>query len=359
VAYRLTLRQFAELSHRTLQRPRMNAARVVTVTASVVLLAGVALLAASGVWLVQYEFPFITIPFGLAALGLAFALRPRFGRLDPMADVLSRDQAAALFQLVDEVAAAIGAPAPEVIAVDEKFNAYATSVGVRRRRVLCIGLPLWGVLQPQERVALLGHELGHFVNGDVRRQLLTQPAFTMLGSAADLIRPVDTGMNGIGEMLAAAVQAFAARMLFGMHLLLVWTGLRDAQRAEYLADELAATAAGSGAVADLMDASLIRDVIEMVVRREARAGRGLAGWHTAIAETRAASAGRRPLLRQLSIRDQTSLFSSHPPAGLRIQMVNARLFREPKVALTPLRSERIDTELAKHIQRAERNLGLG
>jgi heat shock protein HtpX len=358
VAYRLTLRQHAELSARTLERPRVSAARILTVTASVLLLAITALLAAIGVWLVLYQFPFITIPFGLAALGLAFALRPRFGRLDPSVEVLSRDQAAALFQLVDEVAAAIGAPTPDIVAVGERFNAYATSVGVRRRRMLCLGLPLWGVLRPQERVALLGHELGHFVNGDVRRSLLTQPALTMLGSAADLIRPVPTGRTGIIEMLAAAVQAFAARLLFAMHLLLVWTGQRDAQRAEYLADDLAATAAGSGAVTDLMDALLASDVIEMIVRREARAGRGLPAWRTAVAEARAAGTDRRPLVRQLSIRDEVSLFASHPPAGLRLRMVNDRAWRDPAVTLTESRADQIDAALAKHYRRVQRDLAL-
>jgi heat shock protein HtpX len=359
VAYRLTHRQFADLSHRTLDRPRVSVARVVTVTASVLLLAGVAALAALGVWLVLYDFPKLTIVLGIPALALAVALRPRFGRLESSVNVLSRDDAPALFRLVDDVAAAIGAPAPDVVAVNESFNAYATAVGIRRRRVLCLGLPLWGVLSPQERVALLGHELGHFVNGDVRRGLLTQLAFTMLGSAADLFRPVDTGRSGIMDMLVGVIQAMAARVLLGMHLLLVWTGLRDAQRAEYLADEMAATAAGSGAVTDFMDALLAIEVIEMVVRREARAGHGPAGWRAAVAEARAAGTAKRPLLRQLSIRDEVSLFSSHPPAGLRGRMVTDRARREPAVTLTASHAERIDTELDKHYQRAQRHLRLG
>ncbi|MBX6358080.1 MAG: M48 family metallopeptidase, partial [Micromonosporaceae bacterium] len=200
VAYRLTRRQYAELSGRTLDRPRASLARVVTVTVSVLLLAGVAALAALGVWLVLYDFPKLTIVPGVALLALVLVLRPRFGRLDRSARVLSRTEAPELFRLVDSVAAAVKAPAPDVVAVDESFSAYAAAVGIRRRRVLCLGLPLWGALHAQERVALLGHELGHFVNGDVRRGLLTQPAFTMLGSAADVVRPVDTVRSGVLDM---------------------------------------------------------------------------------------------------------------------------------------------------------------
>ncbi|GLI00001.1 M48 family metallopeptidase [Phytohabitans aurantiacus] len=326
-------------------------------TASLLLLTGVALLVAFGLWLVFYNFPQLTILFGLIALALAFTLRPRLGRLDPTVDVLSRDRAPTLFALVDQVTAAIGAPTPHIIAVDETVGAYTTSIGIRRRRVLCLGLPLWAVLQRQQRVALLGHELGHFVNGDLRRGLLTQPAYTMLGTTADLIRPVDTVNGGIAEMIVAVAQSIAARTLYVLHLLLVWTGQRDAQRAEYLADELAASTAGSTAVADLMDTLLAAETIDMVIRREARAGRGLANWRTALAEARTATT-QLPLLRQLSIRDETSLFASHPPTGLRARMATTRPHHEPTVTLTAAHAEQIDIELTKHYQRLQRNLSM-
>lgn len=366
LAYRLTRQQFTDLAGRTLTRPRLSAARMVTVAASILLLTGVLALAVGGAWLLAiWTFPSIVL--GTAMLGLAAAVRPRLGRVDPDIEVLSRDQAPALFRLIEEVAAAVDAPVPHIVAVGRQFNAYATSVGLRRRRVLCLGLPLWGALNPQERIALLGHELGHFVNGDVRRGLLTQPALTMLGSMADLVRPVDTislGEQGgavgaigtVSETLANAFQWVLARLLFGAHLVLVWIGLRDTQRAEYLADEMAAKAAGSAAAADLFDAFLAVEVIDMVVRREARAEQGAARWRAAADETRAAGASRLPLLRQLSIRDDVSLFASHPPAGLRARMVEGRQWRTPAVVLTETRAEQIDAELAKEYERARRDL---
>ncbi|MFD0740876.1 M48 family metallopeptidase [Phytohabitans flavus] len=218
LAYRLSRSQFDTLVADRLDRRGPGLARVVTIGISVLLLVLVALLAVFGVWLVVHDFPSLTIPFGLAALGLAATLRPRFGHLDASAEVLDRERAPALFELVDEVAAAVAAPAPDVVALDDGFNAYAGSVGLRRVRVLCIGLPAWGALPPQERVALLGHEMGHFVNGDVRRTLLTQPAFTMLGTAADLVRPVETAATGVerlGEMLVEGAAAAGAAALRG------------------------------------------------------------------------------------------------------------------------------------------------
>lgn len=227
--------------------------------------------------------------------------------------------------------------------------------------MLCLGLPLWGSLTAQERVALLGHELGHFVNGDPRRMLLTQPAFTMLGSAADLMRPVDTVSGGgivemIGEALGRAFQWTLSRLLFGAHLVLVSVALRDSQRAEYLADEMAARAAGSTATTSMLDAFLADESIALAVRRESRAGHGADRWRAAVTEARAAAAGRLPLLRQLSVRDGVSLFAAHPPAGLRRRMLEGRPWHDPKVVLTDARMERIDAELTRDYERVRRNM---
>ncbi|SDY15613.1 Zn-dependent protease with chaperone function [Micromonospora pattaloongensis] len=363
LAYRLTRQQFTALAQRPLEQGGLGPARIVTVTASVLLLAAVALLAAAGGWLlVAYRFPGLNMLVGIVALAVAFTLRPRFGRLDPELEVLTRERAPALFRLIDEVATVIGAPTPDIVALDEgRLNAYATCVGVRRRRVLCLGLPLWGSLPPQERVALLGHELGHFVNGDSRRLLLTQPAFTMLANAADLVRPVDTVRGAgllemVGALLAHVVQATMARLLFGAHLLLLWVALRDTQRAEYLADEMAARVAGSAAAASLSDSFLLADVIDMLVRRDARAGHGPARWRRTADEARAANAGQLPLLRQLSIRDDVSLFATHPPNGLRARMITERTWREPAVALTEPRAAQIDAELSREYERTRRAL---
>ncbi|MFC8301553.1 M48 family metalloprotease [Micromonospora orduensis] len=330
--------------------------------ASLLLLTAVLALAVTGGWLlVAFPFPNLAILPGAAMVGLAIVLRPRFGRLDPDLEVLSRDRAPELFGLIEEVATAIGAPAPDVVGVDNSINAYAGAVGLRRRKVLCLGLPLWGSITTGGRVALLGHELGHFVNGDPRRGLLTQPAFTMLGSAADLFRPVRTTVGaGLVEMLGDAIgrafQWVLSRVLFVAYLLLVTLALRDSQRAEYLADELSARAAGTTAATDLLDGQLATESLALAVRRESRAGHGPDRWRSALAQSREASADRLPLLRQLSIRDNASLFASHPPIGLRRRMLAERPWRDPLVVLTEARAERIDAELAREYERFRRTV---
>src|SRR6184192_2228243 len=288
LAYRLAQRQFTALAGRPVGRPGWSVARIVLLFAAVVLLAGTLACLAFGIYLIAYHFPtFLIIP-GTVLVLIAFALRPRFPRLDPYAEPLTRDQAPTLFGVVDRVAAAVGAPPPQVIAIDDGFNAWATACGIRRRRVLCLGLPLLGVLRPQERVALLGHELGHFVNGDIRRGPLTRVALSTLGELAELLRPTRRQPFSGGGLVNAVSELLARR---------------DAQRAEYLADELGARAGGSTACTTLTDILVAEDVVTMMIMREARLGRGPDGWRAAVDQAREALLPRLRGLRQLSVRE--------------------------------------------------------
>ncbi|MER7332095.1 MULTISPECIES: hypothetical protein [unclassified Micromonospora] len=64
------------------------------------------------------------------------------------------------------------------------------------------------------------------------------------------------------------------------------------------------------------------------------------------------------MLRQLSVRDEVSLFSSHPPVGLRRRrMLESRPAHEAAVVLTEDRMARIDAELAKERARVAREIG--
>ncbi|MFG3602122.1 M48 family metallopeptidase [Micromonospora chersina] len=360
LAARLTRQQYATLVGRPLASTGWGVADALTVGVSLLLLVGVLALAVTGVWLLfAYPFPNFAVVVGLALIGLAAALRPRFGRVPADVEVLTRAEAPELHALVEEVANRIGAPVPHVLGVNADVNAYAAAVGLRRRRLLCLGLPLWGALDGPARVALLGHELGHFVNGDVRRGPLTQPALTMLGSAADLFRPVP-GTHGaglvvlIGEWLGRMVSWTLSRVLFVGHLTLAATALRSSQRAEYLADEMSARAAGTTGATRLLDVMLRTESVALAVRQGARGGHGPEAWRAGTARSLAAAADRLPLLRQLSVREETSLFATHPPAGLRHRMLTARSWQDPAVVLTEARTERIDAELTRHYERAGR-----
>lgn len=364
VAYRLTRRQFTALVDKPLEPGPVTVARVVTLAAAALTLGVIAALTVAGLWLLLHDFPRPATILGAILLLALVYLRPRFGRLDPEFTELDRTTAPALFDLVERVCVATGAAMPDLIGVDGTVNAYSTTVGIRRRRVLCLGLPLWSVLDPQERVALVGHELGHFVNGDVRRGLLTQVAVRTLGQAAMLTAPGGGTRGGsiieiVADALAHVLQWTVSRLLFGVHLVILWVSQRDSQRAEYLADEFAARAAGAAAAERLCQVLTLHDSIDMVICREARAQHGPAAWRAAADEVRRQAAPSLKTREQLTCRDQASLFASHPPTGLRSSMLARRPNRSAAVVLTEQQLDRIDGEPAGIAARTGRDLAAG
>ncbi|MFI5492760.1 M48 family metalloprotease [Actinoplanes sp. NPDC051859] len=356
IAWRLTEGQFRTLTHRPLTPRSFTAARATILVVAVLLLLLVAAFAAGGLWLIAYDFPRLTILPGLALLGLAVALRPRFGGVASEVHVLTEEQAPELFALISRVATALGAPMPHIVGFDSGLGAYTTTIGLRRWRTLVLGVPLWTALDPQERVALVGHELGHFVNGDIRRLPLEHMALSTLAHLAHLTRPSRSGYDSIIDLLVGLVQGAVSRVILGLHLLVTWVGLRDSQRAEYLADDLAARAAGSRAAVGLLDSLLVTDALDTVLRREARAQRSGAAWHEAARQARTSQAEAIPLLRQLSRREEVSLFASHPPSGLRAAMLEQRPQHAAQVTLTESQSARIDDEIAIPTEQACRDL---
>src|SRR3954469_1210524 len=216
-AYRLTMRQFRELASgvtpfgaappggtvmsadsserstsslvASMARPRRwSGARLAVIGFALFFYALIAAMAVAGVALVLFRFPNLTLVPGVLLLLIAAYLVPQLGRVPRHAEVLTREQAPALYGLIDRMGVALGAPPPDLIGVEPWFNAQTTVVGLRRQRVLTLGLALWGALSPQQRVALIGHELAHFGNGDVRRGFVVSPAMTTLGRLSELFR---------------------------------------------------------------------------------------------------------------------------------------------------------------------------
>jgi heat shock protein HtpX len=361
-AFRLNAQQFAAVAKSEARRTP-DATRLVLGTVSLALFAAGAAMMIGGVLLIVREFPSLTIIPGALLVLIGIVLRPRFGRLDPLLHTITREDAPTLFSLIDRVVAAVESPHPHLVGVTSHFNASASAVGVRRRRLVEIGLPLWAALPPQQRVALLAHELGHFANRDVRRGLLTQPAFTTLGMLAVLTAPDPDEVDhaeGFGPWLVAlftyAVMWPISRGFLLGHLLLVWLGQRDGRRAEYLADDWMIDTAGSAGAGGMLDTLATMDAVAIMVARAARAGGDATAWRAAAEQARLEVAGDLATRRQLSISDGTSLFASHPPAGLRRRRVDNRPWRDPQVALMERESDQIDAELARHYTRVRRTV---
>lgn len=304
-------------------------------------------------------------PIWAAALiaAIAFAVgwlfRPRPFRLDDDQATVSRAEAPRLYALLDQIADALGTERVGTVVADVQANAWYTQVGWRRVPVVGIGLPLWFTLSSQERVALLAHELGHGRNGDLRSAWMVGQAETILDelTATFSEHPLDdfrhemAGHPGAGDqeayvnLVTRIVNATVGRLVRGYAWLLERTELRGSQRAEYLADRMAAEVAGSDAAARQLERLVLAASADRALEKALRFDRDaepLAAVRRAIAEIPRREVERRLRLSRLR---EARTDRTHPPTYLRAELIRARPVPTAAVVLGLDDSAGIDREL--------------
>jgi len=240
---------------------------------------------------------------------------------------------------------------PDIVALDDTVNAYWSVVTLRRRRVLAIGLPLLVVLEPSERVALIAHEVAHGRNGDVRRGLFVSSALNTLAEVYRLLVPGESALTytdlGIVDQVTRAVTWILARPVGWLYTLEIRLLLYDMQRAEYLADSLAAKVAGRDAVVALHEKLLLEPVIRHAVQRAThdRTDPGSV-CDVVAASVRGVPELERERRRRVAALERTRREATHPPTAMRIDVLESRAPTSPLVVLGDDESRAIDAELA-------------
>ncbi|MFF0010476.1 M48 family metallopeptidase [Streptomyces sp. NPDC005374] len=291
--------------------------------------------------------------FGLFLLALAWSLRPRLNRLSDDNRVLLRDDAPELYALVDEVAAALGTRGVDAVVVDARANAGVTHLGLRGR-LLTLGLPLWEVLSPQQRIALLGHELGHFTNGDTRHGMVVGTACRSLGTWHYYLLPVPNP-NTIQVVTNLACVPFRLLVMAVAALLDLLTA-QASQRGEYLADAAAARIGSTEGAVGLMDRLLVTDSIVITLRRESNARRMRGGsrvsahdsdglWEALAAYMDSIPASEHERQRRVGVLRGHSVDASHPPTHLRRRLLLDGMPLPASVTTDAEAAERIAGEL--------------
>lgn len=322
-------------------------------------------LVAGAAWLVVGVRSPVAYVSAAILLGAAFLGRPRLEY--PAADGihLRRDDAPVLFGVCDRVSATTGAPQVAIVTIVEDFNAYSGRVGLRRQANVTIGARWWAGVARDSRLATLGHEFGHFCNGDWTHQVVVSSALTTL----------EAWYHAFGDGLAAgglvgiveSAVGRAVRFVTGNWFWLIYVSLaRVGQRAEYLADAMAATVAGSDAEvqaeqdmlgAGSVDVSIASSVVSTLRTHPRHVPDEMLGIWAAVAD-RAASTPTSELDRRLraSKRAQTRVDDSHPPTWMRIEAVRSRPKQDPAVRVSDAEWASIDTELAAPMRAMERHV---
>ncbi|MFC1441422.1 M48 family metallopeptidase [Streptacidiphilus sp. N1-10] len=319
------------------------------------------------VWLLIPPAGFTARILGVILLAAAVILRPRLGsvrRLRKSGRVLDRTAAPALYAVTDRVAAHLGCSPAHLIIVNGRFNASYARIGLRRRSVLTLGLPLWETLTPQQRIALLGHEFGHSANGDSRRGLWIGTALQTLDGWRDVLAPadiqlprggLDATVHWIVRWALACVNWLVARLQRLLHRLT----LRSGRRAEYLADALAVRTAGSDAAIGLTLALTRLSSVQFVLNRRRgrvvspRRRRGEAPpvdstdlWEELREYLSSVPESERARQLRVSELEGSTSDSSHPPTYLRVAFLRQLPATEPTIVVEPEQWTAVDHELA-------------
>jgi heat shock protein HtpX len=189
---------------------------------------------------------------GIILASFTYMIVPRVYRLKE--PILDRQQYPAIYKVVDEAAALLGASPIDGIVIDQGYNAAYTASGFQRKKLLIIGLPLFASLSSEEKIAILAHEIGHHANRDITRSFFLGGVQRALGRLFIGLYP-ETDHSDVLAFLAKPLEwlrkgvAYLVLLLWYALGLAVW---RDSQRAEYYADYTAASVAGTRSAASAL-----------------------------------------------------------------------------------------------------------
>lgn len=288
--------------------------------------------------------------------------RPRRLRL-PDEGVLAGDEAPLLRALLAEVGAGLGTAPPRTIVLDEQLNAGVVDGGRRLGRVLVLGVPLWLSLPAQARVALLGHELGHFSSGDTRRTIWVHGALRILDAWTVLLRGrsgevldevwassslVAGSEVGFVHVLSRGVMWVFGAIPYLLGRLLLQVTYADSRGAEYGADVAAARLAGPAAAHEMLTRLRRIAGLEIALQRAAR---------DPSSDMLAAAGGYRPAPSAPLPDDRApSLTDTHPATDLRLSVIASLPGVSALVVLDDGRRRAIDAELEPRMRQLERRI---
>jgi Zn-dependent protease with chaperone function len=348
---RLGDRLVAELLAVERLEPRLTLGKVTAYAIAVLVYLLTLALFGGGVALAVLAYPnLFAMALAVVMVGTGILMRPRLGKR-PKEDVVNRSEAPRLYALADEIADALQIRRVDVIVVNREFNASWGVLGLRRTRVLTLGLPLIAVLEPQERVALIAHELAHARNGDATRGLLVGSSVDGLAALYWTLSPEDHGDTPGGpilDLIAKGLLWVVSRPVWLVLMLQLHLLLRDMQRAEYLADALAAGVAGTEAVVAAHEKLLLEHTIWATLQHAAGpSGADRKDVFADLAEAVLRVPDReRERRRRLARLEDARLGETHPPTGKRIEVLEGRPRAQPEVTLAEDGAEAIDAELA-------------
>ncbi len=289
----------------------------------------------------------LLVGLGVILAVVAVAVVPRPPRLDPQAVVVDVAEAPRFWELLGDIARAVGTTPPKLVVLDLEPTASVGNVGVRSRTVLSVGTPLWATLDGQERVGLLAHELGHLAHGDPRRgRLVALGTQTLVRWWVALLPPPSTRPGGPARWAENLTAAVFRWLVAGWLAVIARVQFPAVQRAELRSDRVAASVAGWEGYTRLLHhlryCGRLGHAVDLAVAR--RDGVDL---HASVVDSlRSLPPQEEERLRRLAAREPYDRRLTHPPVRIRLRAVDGMQDAGGAVVPDADRWAAIDAELA-------------
>lgn len=288
----------------------------------------------------------IGIPCWIVAYVIVRSALPRFGSYETPGVEITAEQQPELFSMVREVARKTSQRMPERIYMVPDANAMVYEkggfFGLLSTRVLCLGYPLFPILNVSELKSIIAHEFGHYSGGDTS---LGPWIHTSRASAIETAVVLDSGGSWLSPLFVGYAKFY----------LKITQKISRAQ--EFLADRIAARTVGIAAsVSSLEKAALLqltwRDFFngELIgVLRRSLFPPLSAGYQTFYQDPRTHEVYRE-VLEQIHADETTDEFDSHPSIQERVGRLRSLGFEQQSV------NERPALTLLRRVEEVERQI---
>lgn len=293
---------------------------------------------------------------GILLAILFFVLRPRIFR--NKAKWVQRSEYPALFQTVDRMTEALQIPSIDGIVLDYDYNASFGVYGFRRKKILTIGIPLFSTLTAQEKLAIIGHEIGHHANKDISRKLLVSSMLNSLGRLHVEIYPKSDYSEFLGPLhyLLSWIRKAGAWAILVVWYALGLTLWKDSQRAEYYADYVAASVAGTDAAVSALKKLYYAPTFYKTLERVGHYNYTKNLFDEYRGRTKYVPEREIERISLLSESASSRLDSTHPPTVYRIDFLKQIPLKPVEINLSPSELDMLEQEFLRAEGKIEKQL---